>query len=271
MDFLTHVNDLVEDSSHKSLGIKWWDDLTEDCIAGARYSSACEALRLNVVNSQLVDLAPALKDLLSAFCGSLLERVTAGDSVSRAASAFNGAVALLCCGPQAASLSSTICTLVSFETFVDHWAALGRYSRTAKRRMWNDLGDRGRYIDYVHPRKFARGALPLRFWTSEEDIAIIDGTSAVSVNRLAKYLGLKWFAPSLLVAIRDGKEPESWIPTGWDGFDNPNFRETDSYDASNPTTHYGYTLDLETGTPGPREIVTKPVVLEDTRLVKKYE
>ena len=79
------------------------------------------------------------------------------------------------------------------------------------------------------------------------------------------------FGRALLIHITDYSTREFHVPTGWDGFDNPYFRETLRFDIKDVSTHYGFTLDRAINADGAREFVSRPVPANHTKLLASFQ
>jgi hypothetical protein len=262
----------------------WWNQLcTEADPKGTSDQKDADALRLNVERTTLFPLNIEHEVHVDSFCKAL-EKVTLGNSVQRAKSTIDdsakkGKRIMICVGPQASSIGTGVSALIAFSSFQKRYllpGVRGTADPDFDTMVWDALADPGHYNSIVNPTKEYRGAVPNRFWAVLDDIIELESRDIVTISRLRHFLGLDDNGkPALLIRISTGKGPRQFtIPTGWDGFTNKYFRENRDYNPSDPNTHFGFTLDLESGStekPGAREMVAEPVPAGDTELVQRYE
>lgn len=275
MDFPAKVRTMVVDDDNKKACLDWWQSLKNEARKLLSPSDPAapnpRALLSNIQRGALIERNPDLRKEISSFARAIASGPKSDGPVKDAANAIEESEAMICAGPQAADLGSEACTLVSFEVFLEWWSVYPRADPETKKRMWDDLAKLDTYPGWVDPMGEARSCLPHRFWTGISELTKLGALHSVPTSRLCDYLGLRWSDRGLLIGILPGKEPSFAVPTGWDGFDNQFFRENDSYDAGDPSTNCGYTIDQSTFSPGAREVVSRPVRLSDTELLKRCE
>lgn len=266
MEFPTEVHEHVQDGTSRAAALAWWNNLS------GKASKEAVALRRNIEQTKLFTAGDVHGDHITGFA----DAVAAGeeeDCVKRAADAIERSKRMVHCGPPSCAFRSPACSLVAFTSFIKrHMDQVRRplASPVDQERLLEDLGDPETYKEVGDPSKEYRGQLPCRFWTALADVDQLSTRGSVSASRLREYLGLgRDGKEALLIAIDDSYEPTLTVPTGWDGFDNEYFREN-SDAATDGDDHYGYTVDLATGSIGAREAVSAPVKFSATRLVRMY-
>ncbi len=272
MNFLKFVSDNVTNADHVNAGVDWWNRLHDE--AQNPNSEQAVALQNNISVSQLFpnpEDSTGGKSNACDFCEELAN-IVPQNPIKDVSEAITRSGAMICGGPKAQEFGSDACSLLSVRTFAD-WCTnrgRGRMRLSFVNRIWNQLGDLNKYGSFTDKSTNLRGNLPYRFWTAIDDISNLGPLNNVTSSRLGQYLGLDWDGRSLLIAIESGKEPYFSIPTGWDGFTNPYFKENTQYDQKDSSTHFGYTLDLANQTRAAREVVSDPVSLADTKLVGRF-
>jgi len=268
--------------------LSWWNALCAEANPiGNDDQKAANALKENVERTKLFIRNIECAKHVALF-SEALERVTTGNSVNRAKSAIQestklGQRLMICMGPNAASVGSGACALIAFTSFLKRYLAPGiRGTHTGlsdldlESEVWDGLEDPAHYSTLVNPAMEYRSNIPNRFWAALDDVDTMeDREGKRTVSRVRSFLGLDDNGkPALLIRTVAGKEPRHFfVPTGWDGFAAAHFRENDLYNDSDPTTHYGFTLDLAAAPierPGAREVVAEPVSACNTELVRRY-
>jgi len=255
----------------------WWKALGVKADLG---DPGSQALRTNVEQTELFMRNESAPSQLKKFTGALAD---CGDSdcLKQARRAIESCKSMVCAGPKS-SRPGTLCALISRGSLVRRYLKDGKRIgiRVGPRPdatgwLFDVIFDNRQYDVYVDETKSFRGPLPNRFWASWEDIEALKGQEAVTTQRLREFLGLdRESTPSVLIGIKPSAKVDQWVPTGWDGFDHPHFRENGSSIPTGSADHHGYTLDLadsEGNRRGTREVVTRPVATKDTEALSRYE